>query len=164
MESLLRTYADTDCIDPLDKVYALVSMSELAREHLAISYDTDRLGLLLSTLEFSYDKDGLGPDRTTSLAFELMNQLKITKDDLNPRAQRRYIGHTRTLSGPRIPDLPLAGNILFKIGWVGSILINANLFETMQALREGCDRVGHFDTNMSFLYLFPRKDTENHKH
>lgn len=140
LESLLLDYASTECQDPLDKVYALVSLSKLARDNFYISYEMDKLDLLLATIEFSSISENLDSRLTVAFAINLCWQLQITTKDLNPPNGRHWEQYKE-----RRDSLPckIIKSSLHQIGFVASNVIDASLFHKISELREQCTELEH---------------------
>ncbi|KIW63946.1 hypothetical protein PV04_08908 [Phialophora macrospora] len=142
LEWLLRNYASTECAEPLDKVYALLSMSGLGSERFLVSYDVSKLDLLLGTVEFSSAQQSLDPSKAISFALMLRKQLGIKVEELDPGAGAGF----KLFQPPSIAGTRDTRSVLYKRGIVTSSRVDdATLFRSMHALREQCEGLTHFD-------------------
>ncbi|EXJ55442.1 hypothetical protein A1O7_08369 [Cladophialophora yegresii CBS 114405] len=141
LEQLLRDYASTECAEPLDNVYALVSMSRLASESFPVSYDVSKLDLLLTTVEFSSARQSLNPTKAIPFALALGKQLGIKMDELVPTARALRI---RPETGGR--DCHVVSTLCRRGIVTSSRVDDVALFGRAQALRERCQGLTHFDT------------------
>ncbi|KAI1615009.1 heterokaryon incompatibility protein-domain-containing protein [Exophiala viscosa] len=88
LTQLLRDYANTNCQDVRDTVFALVSLSQTARQHFTVDYTYDEADLLLATIEFCYFYDW--ERHIIPLALSLAKGLKLHPGKLDLKDGRRY--------------------------------------------------------------------------
>ncbi|KAJ9615689.1 hypothetical protein H2200_001765 [Cladophialophora chaetospira] len=92
LHNLLWEYMETECTEPLDRIYALTSLSDTASEKFAVTYNTDKLDLFLRVVEFSHIVEGLEAGKTIYNAHWLAGTLEMTYDDFIPHDGRVFIG------------------------------------------------------------------------
>ena len=154
LAQLLLDYDSTQCEDPLDKVYALVSMSALAQRTLAISYENRKVDLLLSTLEFSSTLENLAPQSAIIFALMLGRQLSWTPE-MMPKPGDIYKDHTG-----RVCEFGMGNAVtsfLNCIGTVTSSVIDPMFFDAVRNLREKCGAIRALDATM-YLEILPQNN------
>ncbi|ETI20990.1 hypothetical protein G647_07333 [Cladophialophora carrionii CBS 160.54] len=140
LEQLIYNYASAECAEPLDKVYALVSMSRLASESFPVSYDVSKLELLLTTVEFSFARQSLHPTKAIPFALALSEQIGIKVDELVPTTQ------AYSMRSDTVGDNCQVISMLCRRGIVTASRVDEGpLFYHKQALRERCQELTHFD-------------------
>ena len=77
LEELLYTHETAECTELRDQVYALLSLSEHAKEHLPVRYDIDRIELMLSVIIVSQLYENLSRFRTLSFTCLLKQHLRV---------------------------------------------------------------------------------------
>ena len=82
LEELLYTHEAAKCSDFRDQVYALLSLSEHAKNHLDVRYDIDRVELLVAVVNIAWLYEDLSPLRTLSFACFLRQHFKIKDDEI----------------------------------------------------------------------------------
>ncbi len=80
LEELLYTHEAAKCSDFRDQVYALLSLSQHAKDHLPVRYDINEIELMVAVVTMSWLYEDLSPLRTLSFTCFLRQHLKI-KDE-----------------------------------------------------------------------------------
>ncbi|KIW63993.1 hypothetical protein PV04_08953 [Phialophora macrospora] len=86
--TLLLDYSYTECSDPRDKVFALLSLNAQAKKHVRVDYEMSPQSLLLETMNFLARVDGAPSRELISLGVSLKRQLKITKRTIRDEIQK----------------------------------------------------------------------------
>lgn len=81
LEDLLYNHEEAICRDRLDRVYAMLSLSELGKTHIPVDYGIQPLKLLLSVVRMASRYEGLTKPRTLSFACFLRQHLEITAEE-----------------------------------------------------------------------------------
>ena len=82
LEQLLYTHEMAQCSDFRDQVYALLSLSAQAKEHLPVRYDIDRVELMLSVINVSSLYENLTQFRALSFTCFLRQHLSIKSNEV----------------------------------------------------------------------------------
>lgn len=90
MTDMLVAYAETQCADPHDTVFAFLSLTPRIAAHIKAGYDTYIIELMLEVLRISCRLESLPSRRIISFAAFLRRQFNITRADVGeyiPRFQ-----------------------------------------------------------------------------
>lgn len=82
LEELLYTHETAECSDFRDQVYALLSLSEGAKEQLPVRYDINRAELMLSVINVSRMFENLSPLHALSFSCFLKQHLRIKTSEV----------------------------------------------------------------------------------
>ena len=79
---LLYTHKSAQCTEIHDKVYALLSLTEHARDKLPVRYDIGRMNLMASVLLVSWQHENLLPEQVLGFAGFLIKNLRIRNEQV----------------------------------------------------------------------------------
>lgn len=134
LEKLLSHYRGSECKEALDKVFALVSLSEAAARCVSLSYSMSRGDLMMTVLYFSSVYEDLDPMDIVGYALFLGYQLGITSNH-----REAYEGPSTWIAGSSTTDRPEAGieSVPVVVGHVNLCAIPAELRGTVEKWRKG---------------------------
>jgi hypothetical protein len=79
---LLVRYSYSECSDPRDKIFALLSLNENAKQHIKVDYTVRPIDLLLQVVNFLARYEGGHKLDLIALGASLRRQLKITRQEV----------------------------------------------------------------------------------
>ena len=124
--SLILDYGGTECQDPKDKVFSLLSMTTKGMTRsFPVSYQHSLLDLLHITVRLTSTVDGLEESETTSFAFALSKQLGISSE--------------QWISAAKIQPSKLPGHVSSRMlirGHVSREETPSRLYDTIERWRE----------------------------
>jgi hypothetical protein len=134
LEKLMSEYRESECKEALDKVFALVSLSQAATRCFSLSYAMSRGDLMMTVLYFSSVYEDLDPMDTVGYAVFLSYQLGITS-----KHREAYEGPITWIAGSSSSDRPEAGieSVPVVLGHVNLSAIPAELRGTVENWRKG---------------------------
>ena len=95
LEELLYAHEAAKCSDFRDHVYALLSLSERAKDHMPVLYNIGRIDLLASVINVSWLYESMSPLRTLSFTCFLRQHLKIKDREIRSAMLNRPNLNTR---------------------------------------------------------------------
>lgn len=98
LETLLYDNAHAMCSNPRDRIYALLSLTNHAKDHLAVDYNIELYELLISVLQVCLVYEDMSPSHPLSFACFLRRQLSISSTSLKLGIQRRITFQDRPTS------------------------------------------------------------------
>jgi hypothetical protein len=77
LTSLIEDYEESECTNPKDKVYALLSLCPRAKGQIKVDYKASCEALLIQVMDFVTAYEGLNPFKSTIFALDLSKALGI---------------------------------------------------------------------------------------
>jgi hypothetical protein len=132
LAQLLRDYSATKCQDVRDKVFALVSLSTVARQSFTVDYTYDQAELLFATVEFCSSQEQ--EPRTICFALSLAQALGLQPEKLDLKNGRKY----------RIAAPLVVRSSLYQRGEAIASIIRPDLYNMVESRRELCGIMFHY--------------------
>ncbi|OAL32019.1 hypothetical protein AYO22_00889 [Fonsecaea multimorphosa] len=82
LADLLYTHETAECSEARDKVYAILSLSKAAKDHLVVDYDRDIVEVLTDVVGVSLEHEDMPPTQALSFACFLRHHLRIKKSQI----------------------------------------------------------------------------------
>ncbi|ETN44538.1 uncharacterized protein HMPREF1541_10208 [Cyphellophora europaea CBS 101466] len=99
MTELLLAYRDTQCADPHDTVFALLSLTPRIAAHINAGYETSIIDLMVEVLRISCRLESLPPHRIISFAAFLRRQFEIDQASLHDHITQFQASGAQPLQG-----------------------------------------------------------------